>query len=144
MNTTSYRPVLSASDIEAIASAANAAANTQEGAEFSIAIVDASGYLLHFERQLNAPLFSITLAQDKAYTAATTARNTGVWADILEQESVVAHGLAALPRFAPLPGGQPLAIEGYVVGAVGISGGHWSQDDAVASAAVAASDGNRE
>lgn len=143
MNAKYCRPVLTATDLEAIANAALTAADAHAGAEFSIAIVDASGYLLRFERQLGAPLFSVALAQDKAHTAATTARDTAVWAEILDKEKVVARGLAAVPRFTPLHGGQPIIIDGHVAGAVGVSGGHWSQDDAVASFAIAATSEDR-
>ena len=107
------------------------------GAAFSFAIVDEGGHLRYFERQPDAPLFSCHLAEDKAYTAAITGRTTADWAEMSQEELVVSCGLMNLERFMPLPGGVPIILGGQAVGALGVSGGTWRQDVAVADSALA-------
>jgi glc operon protein GlcG len=110
----------------------------QLGVTFSFAVVDIGAHLLYFERQLGAPLFSVRLSQDKAYTAATTGRATAEWSDEVRNDLVVSRGLMTLPRFTSLPGGVPVLSDGRALGAFGVSGGTWRQDAAVAQAALAA------
>jgi uncharacterized protein GlcG (DUF336 family) len=42
------------------------------------------------------------------------------------------------PRLVVFGGGYPVIVDGAVVGAIGVSGGHYSQDMDVAKAALAA------
>jgi uncharacterized protein GlcG (DUF336 family) len=104
----------------------------------SIAIVDGGRNLLAFARMDGALLASIEIAQGKAYTARSMNMNT---ADIgpLTQPGQPLYGIeTSHPRsLITFGGGQPLRVDGEVVGAVGVAGGTVAQDDDVASAAVA-------
>jgi uncharacterized protein GlcG (DUF336 family) len=103
----------------------------------AIAVVDESGVLKAFARMDGAPLLTVQLAQDKAYTAAGFGLTTGEWRDMLASDSALAVAApAAIDRLAAIGGGAPISIDGVVVGGIGVSGGTPDQDADVASAAL--------
>jgi uncharacterized protein GlcG (DUF336 family) len=119
--------------------AAEAAVRAAEsiGARVNVALVDASGVLAGFLRMPGAPLHSVEIAIDKAYTAAGFGLPTSRWTDVLEQHSVaVRQGLVLRPRFVAFGGGLPIVEAGQVVGGIGVSGGSEQQDEAIAQAGL--------
>jgi len=105
-----------------------------------IAVVDESGVLKAFSRMDGAPLLSVDLAKDKAYTAAAYGIATHVWHDFIKDDPPLLHGIVKTPRLIVFGGGYPIEIEGVqgAIGAIGVSGGHYSQDMEVAQAGLAA------
>ncbi len=85
-----------------------------------------------------APLLSVDLAKDKAYTAAAYGIPTHAWFDFVKNDPPLLHGIVKTPRLIVFGGGYPIEIDGAVVGGIGVSGGHYSQDQQVAEAALAA------
>lgn len=109
------------------------------GIAVNIAVVDRSGLTVAFLRMPGAPLHSIDIAVDKAYTAASFGLPTDRWDEVLAQHSpAVARGLPLRPRFVMFGGGLPIAVAGDRVGGVGVSGGSEEQDGQCARAALAA------
>jgi uncharacterized protein GlcG (DUF336 family) len=109
----------------------------QVGKAFSIAVVDDSGVLKAFERMDGAPLITIQVAQDKAYTAAGFGLSTAGWYDFIKDDAPLALGApTGIDRLVVFGGGIPVVVAGAVVGAIGVSGGHYSEDAAVAQAGV--------
>lgn len=126
---------------------ASAAAEVLRGAEAKaaemgvpmvIAVADESGVLKAFARMDGAPLLSVELAQDKAYTAAAYGIATHTWHDFIKGDPPLLHGIVKTPRLIVFGGGYPIEIDGVVVGGVGVSGGHYEQDMEVAKAGLAA------
>ncbi len=112
------------------------------GHAFVIAVVDESGVLKAFSRMDGAPLLSVQVAQDKAYTAAGFGMSTDAWHDFIKDDPPLAAGATTgIDRLVVFGGGYPITIDGRVVGGVGVSGGHYSQDMEVAKAALAALEG---
>jgi uncharacterized protein GlcG (DUF336 family) len=107
----------------AIAAAAEKA--TEMKIPMCIAIVDESGDLKAFRRMDGAPKLSVEISQNKAYTAACFGMATHAWYDFIKDDAPLLHGI-------------PIQLEGGVVGAIGVSGGHYSHDMEVARAALAA------
>jgi len=70
----------------AVAQAAVAAAREQ-GARINVAVVDRAGLLCAFLRMPDAPLHSIDIAIDKAYTAASFGLATSRWTEVLAEHS---------------------------------------------------------
>ena len=103
-----------------------------------IAVVDESGVLKAFARMDGAPLLSVDLAKDKAYTAAAYGIPTHAWFDFVKNDPPLLHGIIKTPRLVVFGGGYPVEVDGAVVGGIGVSGGHYSQDQQVAEAALAA------
>jgi uncharacterized protein GlcG (DUF336 family) len=102
-----------------------------------IAIVDESGVLKAFTRMDGAPMLSVDIAKDKAYTAAAYGIPTHAWFDFIKGDPPLLHGIVKTPRLIVFGGGYPIEIDGGIVGGIGVSGGHYSQDQQVAEAALA-------
>lgn len=119
---------------------AAAEAEAQEiGVPMCVAVVDPGGNLKAFSRMDGAPLLSTQVAQDKAYTAVGFGMPTHGWHDFIKDDAPLADGaVGGIDRLVIFGGGYPLTVDGTVVGAVGVSGGHYSQDQRVAEAGLAA------
>jgi uncharacterized protein GlcG (DUF336 family) len=119
------------------------AAATQKATDIkqpmNIAVVDAGGNLLAFERMENAWLGSTDIAINKAWTARAFDIETGILAEFSQSGNqffgIHASNGGKVMIFA---GGVPVLQDGIVVGAIGISGGSGEQDQSVAKAGAAA------
>jgi uncharacterized protein GlcG (DUF336 family) len=112
---------------------------TEMGHPFVIAIVDDSGVLKAFSRMDGAPLLSVQVAQDKAYTAVGFGMGTDAWHDFVKDDPPLAMGaVTGIDRLIVFGGGYPIKVGEAVVGAIGVSGGHYSQDMEVARAGLSA------
>ncbi|MGO9770194.1 MAG: GlcG/HbpS family heme-binding protein [Roseiarcus sp.] len=120
----------------AVAAAAKKA--SELGLKMCIAVSDESGDLKAFERMDGAPKLSIDIAENKAFTAASYSMPTHVWYEFIKDDPPLLHGITHTPRLVIYGGGFPIVLEGEVVGAIGISGGHYKQDMECARAALAA------
>ena len=108
------------------------------GKNMCIAITDEAGNLKAFERMDHAPLLSVDIATNKAYTAASFGMATHVWFDFIKDDPPLLHGITHTPRLVIFAGGFPITEDGQVIGAIGVSGGHYSEDAEVAKAALEA------
>jgi uncharacterized protein GlcG (DUF336 family) len=137
MAATFDRPSVSSELARAMLDAAERKA-AEMGHPFVIAIVDDSGVLKAFSRMDGAALLSVQIAQDKAYTAAGFGLSTDGWHEFVKDDPPLAMGAAAgIDRLIVFGGGFPITIDGKVVGAIGVSGGHYTQDMDVARAGLA-------
>lgn len=117
----------------AAAAAAEARKNWAGGA---IAIVDDGGNLLYLERLDDTFAAASNIAIAKARSAANFRRETRVFEDAIKNGRL---SLVANPELLPLQGGVPVAVDGQVVGAIGVAGANSAQqDEEIAAAAVAA------
>ena len=98
----------------------------------NIAVVDASGKLLSFQRMDDALIGSIDVAIGKALTASIYRRPTKV----LEEAAKTRPAIVTLPNGVILQGGLPVVVNGQTVGAVGVSGVTSQQDEQVAEAGI--------
>lgn len=105
------------------------------GARVNVAVVDSSGLLAAFLRMPGAPLHSVDIAIDKAYTAVSFGLPTHQWSEALQGHSAaVREGIVLRPRFVAFGGGLPILDGGQRIGAIGVSGGSEEQDQAIARA----------
>jgi uncharacterized protein GlcG (DUF336 family) len=115
---------------------------TAKGAEMerllSVAICDSHGNLKAFQRMDGAPLLTIQMANDKAHTAAGFGMSTDAWFDFVKDDPPLAMGVAPTPRLMVIGGGYPLIDDGQLLGGIGVSGGHYTEDMACARAALEA------
>ena len=115
------------------------AAAVEHGKPFVIAVCDESGVLKAFERMDGAALLSVQVAQDKAYTAVGFGMPSGGWYDFIKDDGPLALGApTGIDRLVIFGGGFPIVIDGEVVGGVGVSGGHYSEDVSIAEAGLRA------
>jgi uncharacterized protein GlcG (DUF336 family) len=137
MTTTYNRPSITLELAQEIVNRAVAHAVAQGGA-FVVSVVDESGVQKAFARMDGAPLLSVQVAQDKAYTATGFAMSTDGWHDFIKDDPPLAAGApTGIDRLVIFGGGYPVTIGGRVVGAIGVSGSHYSQDMEVAQAGLA-------
>jgi len=117
----------------AVAAEAEAAKN---GWLVAVAVVDDGGNLLLFHRMDNAKLVAVDIAIRKAKTAVFFQGETKA----LELEVTKGGRTSLLPidDFMPLEGGLPIAVEGKIIGAIGVSGMAGDQDALCAKAGLAA------
>jgi uncharacterized protein GlcG (DUF336 family) len=109
---------------------------TALGVAVVIAVTDEAGVIKGLCRMDGAPLISIDIAQDKAYTAASFGVPTHEWHDRIKDEPALLHGLLKAPRFTILGGGVPIVQDGALIGGLGVSGGSAEQDLRIAQAAL--------
>ncbi|AWZ22553.1 hypothetical protein RTM1035_12548 [Roseovarius sp. TM1035] len=109
------------------------------GVPMCIAITDEGANLVAFERMDGGKVTSITIAIDKAFTAAGAKKATHEYGE-LSQPGKPAYGIAAAigGRLMVVGGGLPVVVEGDVVGGIGVSSGTPMQDREVAEAGIAA------
>jgi len=117
------------------AAAAAAAAEARKGNEgASIAIVDDGGNLMYLERMQPTFPMGAHISTEKARTAALFQRPSKLLEDaILGGRTSL---LAVVP--GPLQGGEPITVNGQIVGAIGVSGASSAARDAVIALAGAA------
>ncbi|MBN8948632.1 MAG: heme-binding protein [Rhodanobacter sp.] len=118
-----------------VAAAAQAAQAMQ--VRVNVAVVDPAGVLAAFLRMPGAPLHSVDIAIDKAYTAASFGLPTARWPQALaEHSAAVREGIVLRPRFVAFGGGLPVLEDGQRIGGIGVSGGSEAQDEAIAHAGL--------
>src|SRR4051812_38327652 len=115
--------------------AAGEAEARKNGWNVAIAIVDASGGLILFQKLDETQPGSIAVAQGKARTAALFKRPTKVLEEALAGGK---QAFLSLEGIVPMQGGVPVVVDGKIIGAVGVSGVTSAQDEQVAMAALAA------
>jgi len=101
-----------------------------------IAIVNECGQLKAFHKMDGAAFLAIDIAQDKAYTAASFGMPSHAWFDFIKDDPPLLHGITKTPRLVVFGGGYPIMEDGQMIGAIGVSGGHYSEDMKVAEAAL--------
>ncbi len=104
------------------------------GVAINVSVVDRGGNPLAFLRMNGAPLHSISIAEDKAYTAVSFGFSTADWMDAIGDVPQLREGLVQRDRLVIFGGGLPLTVDGELVGAIGVSGASEEQDDLCAQA----------
>lgn len=121
-----------------IAIAAAEAKARDIGVDMNIAVVDGSTHLIHFSRMPNAKITSISIAIDKAFTAAGHKQGTHLYKEAVWPGGP-AYGLGNSNggRFTTFGGGLPIKnSQGDVLGGIGASTGTPAQDQQVVQAGV--------
>lgn len=122
-------------DIQKIAAAAEQEARTNKWA-VSIAIVDAGGHLLSFQRLDGAAPLSAHISVGKARTSALGRKESKAYEDVINGGRTAFLSAPAVD--ALLEGGVPIMHGGQCLGAVGVSGVTSPEDAQIARAGVAA------
>jgi uncharacterized protein GlcG (DUF336 family) len=135
---TLQRPTITAAAAAALIEAAERHA-AAIGLAIVTVVVDDAGHMKAMRRMDGAALVTIEVAAKKARTAVGFGLATGrAWHAFIGGDPILAAGAPSLPDFTMLGGGLPIRVEGALVGAIGVSGGHYDDDEACALAALAA------
>ena len=112
------------------------------GIAISVAIADAGGHIIVIERMDGGRFHTVHSATTKAVCAASNRRATssqGAQGQPLDVAHALGLALAAGPqRWTAMEGGYPVIVDGECVGGIGVSGGTWEDDQAIAQTAVEA------
>ena len=96
-----------------------------------VAVCDAAGFLVAFARMDGAPLRSIWIAQQKAFTAVRMGTSTAAFLERLRKDNLEAGWFGE--ELVPLPGGSVIKnAAGEIAGGVGISGLAAHEDQIIA------------
>lgn len=109
------------------------------GIAMCIAVVDESGSLIAFERMDGGKIHSITISQDKAFTAASARKGTHEFNQACipgHENNLFGIHTALGGRMCIVGGGLPIHANGKVVGGIGVSSGSPHQDLGCAQAGV--------
>jgi glc operon protein GlcG len=131
------RPIITLSVAQKIVDAARAKADA-EGWPGVICVVDSDGLPIMLIRMDNAALLAgVDLAMGKARTAALFRKPSGVLEDAINKSrpaAITARG------FILMRGGLPITVDGYTVGAIGVSADTPQHDEIIAQAGLDALD----
>ena len=97
----------------------------------AIVVVDPHGELVAFLRTDGCRLSSITIAINKAYTAAREQIESGELGERSRREGFPMTNFGEL-RYVTWGGGVPIVVDGHTIGAVGVSGLPEEEDLALA------------
>jgi len=124
---------LTLADVKLIAAGCESEALRQNWA-VAIAIVDDGGHLMWLQRLDGAPLTSSNIATGKAYTSAMGRRTSKAYEDMVGNGRVAVLSMPGELTF--LEGGEPIVVDGEVVGAVGVSGVKSAEDAQIARSGI--------
>ncbi|MEH7115323.1 heme-binding protein [Neobacillus niacini] len=102
----------------------------------NITIVDDGGNLVSFSRMDYAPLLSVGISQNKAYSAIAFGKPTSEWYPMIKDEPALLNGIVHTPKLVIFGGGFPIEVDGKVIGGIGVSGGSAEQDELCCKAAL--------
>lgn len=128
------KPILTLEHAKRIAAGAEDEAHKNDW-RVVIAVVDDGGHLLYLQRSHDTQFGSVETAILKARASVAFQRPTKTSEDAVLSGRLI-H--LALPGVIPAEGGVPLAIDGVIVGGLGISGVRSFQDGQIAAAGAAA------
>lgn len=103
-----------------------------------IAVVDDGANLIYLQRMDGTQIGSVEIAQMKARTAIRMKRPSKALEDVVVGGR---NTVLKLPDVLPVEGGLPLASDGQMIGAIGVSGVTSVQDGQIAAAGVKALEG---
>ena len=92
-----------------------------DGQGAAVAVVDSHGELVAFLRTDGCPLSSITIAINKAFTAARERVESGALGERSRNEGFPLTNFGD-PRYVGWGGGVPIIVDDHVIGAIGVSG----------------------
>jgi len=106
------------------------------GVPMAVAVCDAEGILKSFVRMDGAKLLAVRIAQQKAWSSVSFGFPTHGYYEFIKDDPPLLAGLPHQQDMIVFGGGYPVQEGDEVIGAIGISGGHYSQDQQCAEAAL--------
>jgi glc operon protein GlcG len=117
---------------QAVAEAAKRYA-TERGWRIVLAVVDAGGHLVYFERMDGVAHGTVQVAILKAQSSAAFRTPSKTFENAVDDGL---FGLVGLPGMAPYEGAVPITVDGHTLGAIAVSGVTKEIDGEIAQAAV--------
>jgi uncharacterized protein GlcG (DUF336 family) len=99
-------------------------------------VTDPAGAIVAMARMDGVHAVNIEVARKKALTAAAFAQPTHDFVDAIQRDPLAKTVVMNDPNLNVLPGGIPIKDGEVVVGALGVAGGYYLQDRAIAEFAA--------
>jgi glc operon protein GlcG len=106
------------------------------GADVAVVAVDRGGREILSYRSDLCAYTATEPARRKATTAAAIGAPTSFVASAMGGDPVAMQALASSPDMLAAPGGFPIIQDNIVIGGIGLSGGHYSQDHQILAKAL--------
>ena len=104
----------------------------------AVSVVDAGGHLVAHHRMAGVSYMANDVVRRKATTACTFHMPTHILYTVLQTQPELRFAVAAQPDVLAVSGGLPIVVGGVCMGGLGVGGGRFEQDLAIAEKALAA------
>ncbi|BCH22017.1 hypothetical protein MesoLjLc_16410 [Mesorhizobium sp. L-8-10] len=133
-------PRLTLASSNSIIATAFAKARELDLKPLGVAVLDAGGHLVAFQRQDGASFLRPEIASGKAFGALATGMGSRALGKTAVERPHFMVGLSGVAdgRIVPVPGGVLIRADGEIIGAVGISGDTSDNDETCAVAGIEA------
>lgn len=108
----------------------------EKGVPVAAVVVDTGGHIVAAARSEKLGFLNLDMAQRKATAAATFMAPTHGVLEMIRADAFLVDAVMQEQRISLVPGGYPIMIAGALVGGLGVAGGHYSQDQAIAEEAM--------
>jgi uncharacterized protein GlcG (DUF336 family) len=108
-----------------------------QGAPIAAVVVDRGGHVVAAARMDGVSFVMADVAQKKATMASAMGAPTHAVAEMAKSDDLLAAAFTGSDHVIALGGGLPVMGDGGPVGGLGVAGGHYTQDQAIAEAAMA-------
>jgi glc operon protein GlcG len=100
-------------------------------------VTDVAGHIVAAARMVGVGHINTEVARKKALAAATFGQPTSDIIEAISRDPFAKPVVMSDPNINILPGGIPIKDGDITIGAIGVAGGHYLQDRAIAEFAVA-------
>jgi glc operon protein GlcG len=107
-----------------------------QGVGVAVVVVDRGGRVVASARADGVGYLNMGVAERKAVASANFGAPTLGVLEMVKGDQTLYSAVIGDATLSILPGGMPIVVDGQPVGAVGIAGGHYSQDHAIAETVV--------
>jgi glc operon protein GlcG len=120
---------------QGLVTSAVAAAQAQ-GVPIAAVVVDRGGHVVAVARMDGVSFVMTDVARRKATLSSAMGAPTHAIAEMAQGDAALANAFTGSPDVIALGGGFPIMGDTGPIGGLGVAGGHYSQDQAVAEAAL--------
>lgn len=112
-------------------------AGAAQSVKIAAVVLDTGGHTVAAARMDGVGPLNLDVARRKAYAVVNLGVSTAEMLQMISRDQLISTVLHGEPSIVMLPGGVPLKDGERLVGALGIAGGFYPQDQAIAEYAVA-------
>jgi glc operon protein GlcG len=109
-----------------------------KGFDMTVCALDIDGRPMVTLRDDRSPFMALDPARGKAMAALMLRMPTAGAVPMMAGDPVIARAMDAIEGLVIVPGGMPVFMDGEMIGAVGVSGGHYRDDHEICEKVVLA------
>ncbi len=105
---------------------------TEANTAVAAVVTDPAGHVIAAARMDGVSSVAMAIATRKAVTATVFKAPVGALIGMISKDELIMRALGAVSELMLLPGATPIVAGGRCLGAIGIAGAHYSQDQEMA------------